>query len=79
MVLVIMGWFSGMYPANNVTNWNKVYSVSLGFILSGQLASGSFSGNTTQFNVLGQSVAIPADNRLRHAFELTVYLRNATL
>ncbi|WP_419421278.1 PilW family protein (plasmid) [Legionella sp. D16C41] len=65
--------------ANNVVNWDKVYAVRLGFILSGQVASGSTNGNPTQFTLLGQTVTIPADNRLRHTFEIMIYMRNATI
>jgi type IV pilus assembly protein PilW len=66
--------------ANNVTNWSNVYSIRLGFIIEGQGASGSSNRvNPTQFTVLGNTITVPADNRLRHVYEMTIYLRNATL
>lgn len=64
--------------ANNVTNWGQVYAVRLGFLLAGQSGSGHVSTiNLRQFNIMGSSLTIPADNRLRHVYEMTVYLRNA--
>lgn len=64
-------------PANNVTNWGQVYVVRLGFLIAGQIASGSLSTlNQTQFNMFGGTITIPADNRLRHVYEMTIYLRN---
>lgn len=63
-------------PANAVTNWSQVYSVRLGFLIEGQAASGI--SNNTQFNVLDTVVTVPADNRIRHVFEMTIYLRNSS-
>lgn len=62
-------------PASAVTNWSQVYSVRIGFLLQGQPSSAS--NNTTQFTVLDTPVTVPADNILRHTFEITVNLRNA--
>jgi len=75
-------------PASGVTDWSQVYTVRLGFLLEGQQGSGGPTGATsttvtnttgTSFNVLGTTVIVPADKRLRHVFEMTVYLRNAPL
>ena len=63
--------------ANSVVNWGSVYAIRLGFLIEGQAGSGSNSNaNPTQFTILGQSVTIPADNRLRHVFELSINVRN---
>lgn len=62
--------------ADAVTNWANVYSVRLGFLIAGQIASGN--KNTSQYTVLGTAVTVPADNRLRHVYEITINLRNAT-
>lgn len=61
--------------ADVVTNWAQVYSIRLGFLIGGQVASGN--KNIGQYSVLGTLVTIPADNRLRHVYELTINLRNA--
>ncbi|KGP63368.1 pilus assembly protein PilW [Legionella norrlandica] len=61
--------------ANAVTNWAQVYAVRLGFLIAGQMGSGSLT--TTQYNVLNTLITVPNDNRLRHVFELTINLRNA--
>jgi type IV pilus assembly protein PilW len=63
-------------PARAVTNWGQVYAVRLGFLLEGQQGSGTKT--PTQFSVLGTTVNVPADNRLRHVYEMTINLRNAT-
>jgi type IV pilus assembly protein PilW len=63
-------------PASAVTNWGQVYAVRLGFLLEGQQGSGTKTA--TQFSVLGTTVNVPADNRLRHVYEMTINLRNAT-
>lgn len=63
-------------PASAVTNWGQVYAIRLGFLLEGQQGSGTKP--PTQFSVLGTTVNVPADNRLRHVYEMTINLRNAT-
>lgn len=66
--------------AGNVTNWAQVYSIRIAFLINGKAGSGSQnSANPTVFNVLDEVVTMPADNRLRHVFELTIKLRNAIL
>jgi type IV pilus assembly protein PilW len=69
------GNVSQYVTAAAVTDWSKVYSVRLGFLIEGQTASGP--KGATQYTVLGIPVTAPADNRLRHAYEITVNLRNA--
>lgn len=62
-------------PANSVTNWAQVYAVRIGFLIAGMPGSGTNSTQT--FNVLDVQVTPPADNRLRHVFEMVIQLRNA--
>lgn len=62
-------------PANLVTNWAQVYAVRMGFLIAGQQGSGTNS--TEKFNVLDIQMTVPADNRLRHVFEMTIHLRNS--
>ncbi|CZH08946.1 Tfp pilus assembly protein PilW [Legionella pneumophila] len=61
--------------ANAVTDWAQVYAIRLGFLIAGQPGSGSLT--TRQYNVLDTQITVPADNRLRHVFELTINLRNS--
>lgn len=62
-------------PANSVTDWSRVYSVRLGFIISGKMGSGSAN---TSYTVLDTTITVPSDNLLRHTFEMTIKLRNAS-
>ena len=62
-------------PASGVTNWSQVYAVRLGFLIEGQQGSGSVS--PTQYTVLGTTITVPSDNRLRHVYEMTINLRNS--
>lgn len=67
-------------PASAVTNWAQVYSVRIGFVIQGEMASGGQTGfNPTQLTVLNVPVNVPSDNRLRHPFEIFVNIRNALL
>lgn len=63
-------------PASAVTNWGQVYAIRLGFLLAGQQGSGTVT--PTQFTVLGATVTVPSDNRLRHIYEMTINLRNSS-
>lgn len=63
-------------PANAVTNWAQVYAIRLGFLIEGQPGSGSMA--TSAYTVLDTQVTVPADNKIRHVFEMTINLRNAT-
>lgn len=62
--------------AVQVSDWNTVVSIRLGFLLSG--TPGSTNPNTPSkiWSVLGTSLKMPADTRLRHTFEITLNLRN---
>lgn len=62
-------------PASGVTNWSQVYAVRLGFLLEGQAGSGAKT--PTSYNVLGTTINVPSDNRMRHVFEMTINLRNS--
>ncbi|KTD74298.1 PilW family protein [Legionella tucsonensis] len=70
------GTISQYVTADAVPNWAQVYSIRLGFLIAGQVASGNL--NTTQYNVLDTSVTVPNDNRLRHVYEINIALRNAS-
>jgi type IV pilus assembly protein PilW len=61
--------------ANAVSNWAQVYSVRIGFLIQGEVGSGTQGSN--QFTVLDTQVTVPNDNRIRHVFEITINLRNA--
>lgn len=64
--------------ASAVTDWSQIVAVRLGFLVQGQAGSGS-TGTTAsrQFNVLGTTITVPADGRLRHVYEMTINMRNA--
>ena len=62
-------------PASAVPNWSEVYAVRMGFLIEGQLGSGSLGSN--QYTVLNTQVTVPVDTRIRHVFEITINLRNA--
>ena len=61
--------------ANAVVNWGQIYAIRIGFLIEGQ--QGSSTLPPTQFSVLGTTVNVPADNRLRHVFEMTINIRNS--
>ncbi len=64
--------------AGAVTDWSQIVAVRLGFLVQGQVGSGA-TGSTTsrQFSVLGTTITVPSDGRLRHVFEMTINMRNA--
>jgi type IV pilus assembly protein PilW len=62
--------------AGAVTNWGQIYSIRLGFLIEGQQGSGT--APPTSYTVLGVTVNVPADNRLRHVYEMTINLRNSS-
>ncbi len=66
-------------PASAVTqaNWPNIYVIRMGFLLEGRPGSGSI-GQPTTFDVLGTTITVPADTRLRHVFEMTINVRNAS-
>ena len=65
--------------ASAVTNWAQVYAVRMGFLIEGPPGSAPPGGNPTAWNVLGTTVTVPADTRLRHVYVMTLSIRNATL
>lgn len=66
------------YVAGNaVSTATPVYTVRLAFLIEGQPGSASAS-NPVTFTLLGTTVNVPQDTRLRRVFEMTVKLRNAT-
>jgi type IV pilus assembly protein PilW len=69
------GMVSQYVPASAGLDWSSVYSVRLAFLLEGQTGSAG-AGNPTQFTVLGTTVNVPQDTRLRRVYEMTVKLRN---
>lgn len=68
------GSLSQYVPASGVTSWDQVYAVRIAFLLSG--LQGSSTKSPTQFNLMGTTVNVPSDNKLRHVFEITINLRN---
>ncbi|MBC7574138.1 MAG: PilW family protein [Herminiimonas sp.] len=65
--------------ASAVADWTLVYTVRLGFLIQGQIGSGATTTTASrQFVVLGTTVTVPADGRLRHLYEINVNLRNAS-
>ncbi|WP_160298964.1 PilW family protein [Chromobacterium vaccinii] len=71
-------------PAAQVSNWAQVNSLRIAALLEGPLGSapaGARSGcaNQTSWAVLGSTVVVPCDTRLRHVYTMTVSLRNAGL
>ena len=64
--------------AGAVNDWTKVYTVRLGFLMQGQIGSGTTTtASSRQFSVLGTNITVPADNRLRHVYEMTIQMRNS--
>ena len=63
-------------PASAVTNWGQVYAVRLSFLIEGQSGSGTLP--PTQYSVSGATINVPADNKLRHVFEMTINVRNSS-
>lgn len=61
--------------ASAVIDWTAVNSIRLGFLVEGPIGS---SPSATTFSVLGTTVTVPADTRLRHVYVMTVDLRNTT-
>ena len=70
------GLITQYVSANAVPDWTKVYALRLGFLIGGQLGSGS--NTTTNYTILNTVVTVPGDNRLRHVFEMNIQLRNAS-
>jgi hypothetical protein len=66
-------------PASLVSDWTQVNAVRMGFLVEGPIGSANFDSNPTAWNVLGTTVSVPRDTRLRHVYTMTISLRNATL
>nr|WP_280528925.1 PilW family protein [Chromobacterium violaceum] len=71
-------------PASQVSNWAQVNSLRIAALLEGPLGSAPATGKTgcanrTSWSVLGSTVVVPCDTRLRHVYTMTVSLRNAGL
>ena len=62
-------------PASSVSNWLSVYSVRLAFLIEGQAGSGG-PNSPTAFDLLGTTVSVTQDGRLRRVYGITVNLRN---
>jgi len=62
--------------ASAVTDWSEVYAIKLGFLLEGQLGSATLP--PTKYTVLDSTINVPADNRLRHVYQITINLRNSS-
>jgi type IV pilus assembly protein PilW len=72
------GIASQYMTANSISDWTKIASVRLGFLVQGQSGSGmTGSTGSRQFNVLGTVLTVPDDGRLRHVYEITINMRNA--
>ncbi|WP_354332195.1 MULTISPECIES: PilW family protein [unclassified Undibacterium] len=73
------GVVSQYMPANKVSDWTTIQSVRIGFLIEGQKGSANTSNLAAQsFSVLGTTIKVPSDGRLRHVFEMTINLRNGT-
>ncbi|OQS08195.1 hypothetical protein B0T37_21485 [Chromobacterium violaceum] len=71
-------------PASQVSNWAQVNSLRIAALLEGPSGSAPATGKTgcanrTSWTVLGSTVVVPCDTRLRHVYTMTVSLRNAGL
>lgn len=63
--------------ASAVSNWSQVSAIRLGFLIQGQAGSATTAcPSPTQCTVLGTTITVPNDGRLRHVYELTIDLRN---
>ena len=62
--------------ADAVTDWTKVDAVRLGFLIQGDKGSAATT-TASNYSLLGTSINVPNDGRLRHVVEMTVNLRNA--
>ena len=70
------GVLSQYVAASAVVDWTQVYAIRLGFLIEGRRGSASLP--PTSYSVLGTTVNVPADGRLRHMFEMTITLRNSS-
>jgi type IV pilus assembly protein PilW len=63
-------------PASAITPTSTVYSVRLGFLLEG-LTGSAGSTNPNAFSILGTTINVPKDTKLRRVYDVIVKLRNA--
>lgn len=63
--------------ANAVTDWTKVDAIRLGVLIQGDIGTGATT-TPSNYTLLGTSINVPSDGRLRHVVEMTVNLRNAS-
>lgn len=75
---VVTGGTHQWVPAGAVLDWKAVDAVRLGFLVEGGVGSNRLAAQAS-FNVIGTTVTVPRDTRLRHVFVMNAYLRNATL
>lgn len=68
------GLITQYVSANAVTDWAKVYSIRIGFLIAGKIGSAT---TKTNYTVLNTTVTVPADSLLRHTFNMTIQLRNS--
>ena len=62
--------------AGNVTNWNNVVSVKIGFLVNSQDIIAT-SGDNSTFSLIGQTAtAAPGDKLRRRAYSTTAVIRN---
>jgi type IV pilus assembly protein PilW len=67
------------FDAGHVVNWPSVTTIKLAFLLEGNLGSSPIPAGVQNYTLLGSTVTVPADSRLRHIFNMTVNTRNNTL
>jgi len=68
------GLITQYVAANAVVDWSKVYALRIGFLIAGKIGS---SSTKRSYTLLDTTITVPADNRLRHPFEMTIHLRNS--
>jgi type IV pilus assembly protein PilW len=64
-------------PANLVPDFDAVMSVKVALLAASAPGAGHHAIAGTTYNLLGTTVAVPADTRSRQVFEETIALRNA--
>lgn len=65
--------------ADKVTNWNSVISVRVALLLRSATGAVPMPAAAQPYNLLGTTVQVPRDTRLRQVFTATIGLRNRTL
>ncbi|MGH8279465.1 MAG: PilW family protein [Gammaproteobacteria bacterium] len=64
--------------ADNVSDWTQVVSVRVALLMQSNIGALSLppSGSTPNFDLLGTTVTVPSDTRLRRVFTSDIYIRN---